>query len=124
MLYWLYWPYRLTVRTDPSQGLNRGPIPRRVTKKIKKRASVACPLNAFRQILLCAFLDRDHFVIGIKIPLVYFLSDTLWRPVSKQVVPGTMETYWKINFISVFLSSSDRARFSMVLTWVLCFFWL
>ncbi len=25
------WPYRLTVRTDPSQGLNRGSIPRRVT---------------------------------------------------------------------------------------------
>ena len=27
-----YWPYRLTVRTRPSQGLNRGSIPRRVTK--------------------------------------------------------------------------------------------
>ena len=25
------WPYRLTVRTEPSQGLNRGSIPRRVT---------------------------------------------------------------------------------------------
>ncbi|KKQ20681.1 MAG: hypothetical protein US33_C0014G0001 [Parcubacteria group bacterium GW2011_GWC1_36_9] len=25
-------PYRLTVRTRPSQGLNRGSIPRRVTK--------------------------------------------------------------------------------------------
>ena len=27
----LYWPYRLTVRTKPSQGLNRGSIPRKVT---------------------------------------------------------------------------------------------
>ena len=26
-------PYRLTVRTRPSQGLNRGSIPRRVTPK-------------------------------------------------------------------------------------------
>ena len=25
------WPYRLTVRTEPSQGLNRGSIPRKVT---------------------------------------------------------------------------------------------
>ena len=25
------WPYRLTVRTKPSQGLNRGSIPRKVT---------------------------------------------------------------------------------------------
>src|SRR3989344_752723 len=27
--YFAYWPYRLTVRTEPSQGLNRGSIPRR-----------------------------------------------------------------------------------------------
>ena len=26
-------PYRLTVRTEPSQGLNRGSIPRRVTPR-------------------------------------------------------------------------------------------
>ena len=31
MLWYKNRPYRLTVRTDPSQGLNRGSIPRRVT---------------------------------------------------------------------------------------------
>ena len=31
----LIWPYRLTVRTKPSQGLNRGSIPRKVTKRKK-----------------------------------------------------------------------------------------
>ena len=31
MLVFSFWLYRLTVRTDPSQGLNRGSIPRRVT---------------------------------------------------------------------------------------------
>lgn len=32
MLYFSCWLYRLTVRTNPSQGLNRGSIPRRVTQ--------------------------------------------------------------------------------------------
>lgn len=31
------WPYRLTARTDPSQGLNRGSIPRRVTDSGNKK---------------------------------------------------------------------------------------
>lgn len=31
MILCAYWPYRLTVRTKPSQGLNRGSIPRKVT---------------------------------------------------------------------------------------------
>jgi hypothetical protein len=31
MLYFSNWPYRLTVRTEPSQGLNPGSIPGRVT---------------------------------------------------------------------------------------------
>ncbi len=32
ILTWLFWLYRLTVRTRPFQGWNRGSIPRRVTE--------------------------------------------------------------------------------------------
>lgn len=33
LLCWPLRPYRLVVRTEPSQGLNRGSTPRRVTKR-------------------------------------------------------------------------------------------
>lgn len=33
----MYWPYRLTARTDPSQGSNQSSILCRVTKTIKPR---------------------------------------------------------------------------------------
>ena len=32
LFFWLFWPYRLSVRTEPSQGSKRGSIPRRVTR--------------------------------------------------------------------------------------------
>jgi hypothetical protein len=50
-----YWPYRLTVRTEASQALNRGSIPRRVTDwdfglpksedSLKTRDSFGVPLS-------------------------------------------------------------------------------
>ncbi len=50
-----FWPYRLMVRTRPSQGWNRGSTPRRVTRRdssdvlvedsLKTQASFGVPLT-------------------------------------------------------------------------------
>ena len=47
-------PYRLTVRTEPSQGLNRGSIPRRVM--VPKRPSLS-------RVFWC---HNDHLVVRIE----------------------------------------------------------
>ena len=57
------WPYRLTVRTDPSQGLNRGSIPRRVTatKKTELLQSFLLRGEATAHAGSRARRGREHF---------------------------------------------------------------
>ncbi len=52
------WPYRLTARTEPSQGLNRGSIPRRVTSWEFSVPKSSLPLDVLQ--------NKDKFVDYLK----------------------------------------------------------
>ena len=52
MLYFLYWPHRLTARTNPSQGLNRSPTLREVTIEIWFKKSYTLTMKKILPIII------------------------------------------------------------------------